>query len=121
MDISSKWTSLKARAHALAVAYADFRPQHVRRRLPLRLARYAEHWFQTLSPVQVKDLVWNKYDIALGAKQLSGSAPLLANSCARCLSKALTVLTHAFLPQLTYEGDLLVSLVQAKPRVDIHP
>ena len=31
-------------AHALAVAYADFRPQHVRWRLPLRLAS----WMQSI-------------------------------------------------------------------------
>ena len=41
-------------AHALAVAYADFRPQHVRWRLPFRLAS----WMQSMAPNSTLALSW---------------------------------------------------------------
>ena len=99
-------------AHSLAVAYADFRPQHVRWKLPFRLASWMQsivldllhlddHEFSrqvvtrlsrsqdrtstALSSAQVKDLVLDNMVITLG--QLSGLAPLLADSCAHCLLK----------------------------------
>ena len=45
VDISSKWTSQKARGSSCTCGRnADFRPQHVRWRLPLRLAS----WMQSI-------------------------------------------------------------------------
>ena len=132
-------------AHALAVAYADFRPQHVRWRLPFRLASWMQsigskldlgfvldllhlddHEFSrqvvarlsrsqdrttdALSPVQVKDLVLDNMVITLGARQTVEWLSTIARRLLRPLPlKALTVLTHAFLPQLTYEGETAIA------------
>ena len=132
-------------AHALAVAYADFRPQHIRWKLPLRLASWMQsirskldlgfvldllhiddHEFSrqvvarlskpegltsiALSATQVKDLVLNNMVITLGAKKTVNWLSTIARRLLRPLPlKALTVLIHAFLPQLTYEGETAIA------------
>ena len=130
-------------AHSLAVAYADFRPQHVRWRLPFRLASWMQsigskfdlgfvldllhlddHEFSrqvvarlsksqdsttdALSSAQVKDLVLDNMVITLGAKQTVEWLSTISRRLLRPLPlKALTVLTHAFLPQLMKERQRL--------------
>ena len=132
-------------AHSLAVAYADFRPQHVRWKLPFRLASWMQsigskfdlgfvldllhlddHEFSrqvvtrlsrsqdrtstVLSSAQVKDLVLDNMVITLGARQTVEWLSTIARRLLRPLPlKALTVLTHAFLPQLTYEGETAIA------------
>ena len=132
-------------AHSLAVAYADFRPQHIRWKLPLRLASWMQsirskfdlgfvldllhiddHEFSRqvvarlaksedptssiLNSAQVKDLVLDNMVITLGAKKTVNWLSTIARKLLRPLPlKALTGLIHAFLPQLTYEGETAIA------------
>ena len=60
--------------------------------------------------LQVKDLVLDNMIITLGAKQTIEWLSTIARKLLRPLPlKALTVLTHAFLPQLTYEGETAIA------------
>ena len=63
-----------------------------------------------LSSAQVKDLVLNNMVITLGARKTVNWLNTIARRLLRPLPlKALTVLIHAFLPQLTYEGETAIA------------
>ena len=63
-----------------------------------------------LSTTEVKDLVLSNMIITLGAKKTVHWLNTIARKLLRPLPlKALTVLIHAFLPQLTYEGETAIA------------
>ena len=75
-----------------------------------RLSRSQDRTTDALSSVQVKDLVLDNMVITLGARQTVEWLSTIARRLLRPLPlKALTVLTHAFLPQLTYEGETAIA------------
>ena len=80
------------------------------RQVVARLSRAQDCPSGALSPAQVKDLALDNMIITLGAKQTIEWLSTIARKLLRPLPlKALTVLTHAFLPQLTYEGETAIA------------
>ena len=76
----------------------------------IRLSKSEEQTSTVLSSAQVKDLVLNNMVITLGARQTVKWLSTIARRLLRPLPlKALTVLIHAFLPQLTYEGETAIA------------
>ena len=80
------------------------------RQVVARLCKSQDSTTDALSSAQVKDLVLDNMVITLGAKQTVEWLSTIARRLLRPLPlKALTVLTHAFLPQLTYEGETAIA------------
>ena len=75
-----------------------------------RLSKSEDQTSIALSSAQVKDLVLNNMVITLGARKTVNWLNTIARRLLRPLPlKALTVLIHAFLPQLTYEGETAIA------------
>ena len=75
-----------------------------------RLSKSEDQTSIALSSAQVKDLVLNNVVITLGARKTVNWLNTIARRLLRPLPlKALTVLIHAFLPQLTYEGETAIA------------
>ena len=80
------------------------------RQVVARLSKPEDLTSIALSATQVKDLVLNNMIITLGAKKTVNWLSTIARRLLRPLPlKALTVLIHAFLPQLTYEGETAIA------------
>ena len=76
-----------------------------------RLSKSEDQTSIALSSAQVKDLVLNNMVITLGARKTVNWLSTIARRVLRPLPlKALTVLIHAFLPQLTYEGETAIEI-----------
>ena len=78
------------------------------RQVVARLSKSQDSTTDALSSAQVKDLVLDNMVITLGAKQTVEWLSTISRRLLRPLPlKALTVLTHAFLPQLMKERQRL--------------
>ena len=80
------------------------------RQVVARLSKPEDLTSTALSATEAKDLVLNNMIITLGAKKTVHWLSTIARRLLRPLPlKALTVLIHAFLPQLTYEGETAIA------------